>query len=56
MITATHSRKARREGRCNLCGSTIHIGQRIVRVGTTGSWIHAGCFLLRYRPTPQETS
>jgi hypothetical protein len=55
VITATHSRKARREGRCNLCGHTIRIGQRIVRVGYGGSWLHAGCFLLRYRPTQQES-
>jgi hypothetical protein len=46
MILATRGRKARRTGRCPLCGGPVFIGQYICRLGLT--WVHTKCAIARF--------
>lgn len=41
MILASRSKKARRNGRCNLCRGAVTIGQSIALLGRT--WVHTSC-------------
>ncbi|XVQ83166.1 hypothetical protein ACQP2K_30630 [Microbispora siamensis] len=49
-MTATHSMKARRPSQCNLCRGPVRIGERLVKVGRGGTWVHSTCFNRRFRP------
>jgi hypothetical protein len=57
VITATHTRKARRDlGVCPLCRTLMNAGTRVCRVGRGGSWLHVDCFVQRYRTTDERTT
>lgn len=52
-MIATHAKRARRESRCPLCPAPITVGQRIVKIGRGGNWLHLACFNRRYRTTTE---
>lgn len=46
-----HVRKARRTGRCRLCGCPILVGQLITDDGLKFTpWVHVGCIIYERRP------